>query len=181
MNDKRTLKKHRHMTAVTCGLIAVALCIAPLVGSALAASPQSASGALPSDLFVTKAPPNAIDVVEARKQAQEGKPVVIRGRVGGSAQPFAKGVAMFLITDRGLKLCKDGCADFCNIPKGTVMNSMAAIQVVDGSGRPMRASIDGKNGLKPLADVVITGKVAQVNKKILIVNAEKIFVEPGKK
>ena len=136
---------------------------------------------LPAGLFVTQAPQNALGVAEARQKAQEGKPVVIRGRVGGIAKPIADKMAMFVMTDLSLGLCKDGCADFCQVPREELLSKMAAVQVVDNSGKPLRIAMEGTNGLKPLAEVVVQGTVGKLDKNVLLVNAQNIFVESGKK
>jgi len=52
----------------------------------------------------------AVGVAEARRTAQEERPIVILGRIGAIAKPIAKSCAMFLVTDLGMELCKDGCA-----------------------------------------------------------------------
>lgn len=132
---------------------------------------------LPTNLFVKAVPQNAVAVGEARKTAEEGKPIVIRGRIGGVAKPIADKHAIFMITDLSLALCKDACADFCQLPREQLLNNMATIQVVDSSGHPLRVSIDGINGLRPLAEVVVQGTVAKRDKNFLIVNAQNIFVE----
>jgi hypothetical protein len=136
---------------------------------------------LPSNLFVTQAPANAIGVAEARQKAQEGKSVVIRGRVGGIAKPIADKMAMFVIADLSLGMCKDGCADFCQVPREELLSKMAAVQVVDNSGKPLRVAMEGTNGLKPLAEVVVQGTVGKLDKNVLVVNAQNIFVQAEKK
>jgi hypothetical protein len=142
---------------------------------------KTTEATLPTGLFLAAAPSNALNVGEARKTAQEGKPIVIRGRIGGAAKPIADKYAMFLLTDLSLALCKDGCADFCQFPKEQLMTNMATIQVVDNSGKPLKVSIEGINGLKPLTEVVIQGTVAKRHNNFLIVNAQNIFVEPNAK
>lgn len=53
------------------------------------------------------------------------------------------------------------------------------MQVVDKGGRPLRAALEGANGLKPLSQVVISGTVGpRPNEKVLVVNADWIFVAP---
>jgi len=136
---------------------------------------------LPSGLFVTQPPPNALGVAEARQKAQEGKPVVIRGRVGGIAKPIADKMAMFVMTDLSLGLCKDGCADFCQVPREELLSKMAAVQVLDNAGKPLRIAMEGTNGLKPLAEVVVQGTVGKLDKNVLVVNAQNIFVQAEKK
>ena len=136
---------------------------------------------LPSGLFVTQAPQNAMGVAEARQKAQEGKPVVIRGRVGGIAKPIADKMAMFVIADLSLGKCKDGCADFCQVKREELLSKMAAVQVVDSSGKPLRIAMEGTNGLKPLAEVVVQGTVGKLDKNVLVVNAQNIYVQAEKK
>lgn len=136
---------------------------------------------LPASLFLKAAPPNAIGVNEARKTAEEGKPIVMRGRIGGAAKPIADKYAMFLVTDLNIVLCKDGCVDFCHIPREQLLTNMATIQVVDNSGRPLKVPIEGVNGLKPLTEVVVQGTVSKRDNNFLVVNAHNIFVESNPK
>jgi hypothetical protein len=161
---------------VTLGAFAaLAFVVAPVVSasSAVAAS-------LPAGLFVKKAPEKAVGVGDARKNAKQGKPIVVKGIIGGAHKPIVDNYAVFLLTDSGLPRCKDGCIDFCEIPKEKLMQNMATIQVADESGRPLKASIAGINGLKPLSKVVVAGTVAVRSDKILIINAKRIFVDGGK-
>ncbi len=158
------------------GIVATAL-VGAIVSLALV--PSTVMGGptkLPGGLFVNAPPANAIGVGIARKTAQEGKPIVIRGRVGGVAKPIADKYAMFVISDMALELCKDGCASFCNISRPVLLANLATVQVVDHTGRPVKVGIEGMNGLKPLSEVVIQGTVAKVNKNVMIVNARNIFV-----
>jgi hypothetical protein len=136
---------------------------------------------LPAGLFANAAPTNAIGVGVARKTAQEGKPIVIRGRVGGVAKPIADKYAMFVISDMGLELCKDGCAAFCEISRELLLANLATVQVVDHTGRPLKVGMEGMHGLKPLSEVVIQGTVAKVDKNVMIVNARNIFVNGAAK
>ncbi len=160
-------------------LTIVAMTVVAVLG--VATSAKSDPGKLPTGLFLATAPSNAINVGEARKTAQEGKPIVIRGRIGGAAKPIADKYAMFLVTDLSLALCKDGCADFCQFPKEQLMSNIATVQVVDNSGKPLKVSIEGISGLKPLTEVVIQGTVAKRDNNFLIVNAQNIFVERNTK
>lgn len=134
---------------------------------------------LPADLFITSAPAEAVDVGDARKTAVEGKPIVMRGQIGGLAKPFAEKYAMFVVCDKRLVVCASACSqpgDFCSVPRDQLMANMATIQVVDGNGTPLKASVQGLNGLRPLSEVVIEGTVAKKDNNVLIVNARSIYV-----
>ncbi len=152
-----------------------------LLSAAHAGNVNQAGGSassLPSDLFVSQAPPDAVGVGEARKGAQEGKPIVIKGRIGGLAQPIANKYAIFLLVDLGLTPCSDGCGnDFCGFDQGRLMANLATVQVVDDAGRPLKVSMSGTNGLKPLVPVVVRGTVAKKDATVLIINARHIFVD----
>ena len=176
-------KSSQNWTVMIITIVAVVLIFA-IASAANADRPMPAKGpvaGLPAGLFVTQAPQNAMGVAEARQKAQEGKPVVIRGRVGGIAKPIAEKMAMFVMTDLSLGLCKDGCADFCQVPREELLTKIAAVQVIDNSGKPLRIAMEGTNGLKPLAEVVVQGTVGKLDKNVLVVNAENIFVEGDKK
>jgi hypothetical protein len=168
------------------GIMVVALLIAGLAMGASstwadkAAGPTKAGNAmLPASLFVAVAPANALDVGDARKSAVEGKPIVMRGQIGGLAKPFAEKYAMFVVCDKRLAVCPSGCtnpADFCSVPRDRLMASIATVQVLDRNGALLKSSVEGLNGLRTLSEVVIRGTVAKKDQNILVVNAENIYV-----
>ncbi|MEW6529313.1 MAG: hypothetical protein AB1473_00645 [Thermodesulfobacteriota bacterium] len=160
----------------------VVVAVGLLATSVSARTPGPTRGpaaALPPGLFVASAPPNAIDVGHARKVAQEGKPIVLRGRIGGLAKPFAEKHAMFVLSDMQLAACAPTCSnpgDYCSIPREQLLANLATVQVVDANGMPLRAPMQGMNGLQPMSEVVIRGIVAKRDSNVLIVNAHNIYV-----
>jgi len=139
---------------------------------------------LPGDLFVKQAPPNPIGVGEARQKAEEGKPVVLYGQIGGVAQPFADKYSMFLLADMQLKPPPYGCGspwDFCTEPREKVQANLATIRLVDATGKLLKVPLQGVQGLKPLGQVVVQGTVAKRDQNVLVVNASTIFVKPDVK
>jgi hypothetical protein len=159
-----------------------ALCEGPMTPSWAdkAAGPtKTGNMTLPPDLFISSAPEDALDVGDARKAAEEGKPIVVRGVVGGLAKPFAEKYAMFVVCDKRLAVCPSGCtnpADFCSVPRDQLMANLATIQVVDRTGAPLKASVQGLHGLRTLSEVVIRGTVAKKDNNVLILNAHNIYV-----
>lgn len=140
---------------------------------------RSPAAVLPPGLFVASAPPDALDVGPARKVAQEGKPIVLRGRIGGLAKPFAEKHAMFVLSDMQVASCGPTCGnpgDYCSIPRERLLANLATVQVVDANGSPLRAPMQGMNGLQPMSEVVIRGIVAKADNNVLIVNAHNIYV-----
>jgi hypothetical protein len=138
---------------------------------------------LPTGLFLTTEPKDAKPVEDAKKAAKPGETIVVRGRVGGSADPFVAGRTVFTIVGPGLKSCAENPGDSCKTPWDYCCESTediaahaATVQVVDAAGAPVKADIKGQSGVKELTDVIVVGKVAQADGKVLVVNATGIYV-----
>jgi hypothetical protein len=131
---------------------------------------------LPGDLFVSASPGNAVEVIEARRSARDGEPIVVKGRIGGLTAPFAEQYAIFILSDLSFAACADGCGNLCSVPRDQVIAGLATVQVADEKGNPLKVPIKGVNGLQPMSEVTVVGKVAKANSKLLIINAKNIFV-----
>lgn len=150
-------------------------------------------GGLPAGVLVSESPAGAVDVSafrEAGAKAGEGgegaiKPgqkVVVRGRVGGSAKPFAEGRAVMTLVGRAIKPCNekadDGCTtpwDYCCDPRPTITANSVTVQVVDGRGQPLRTDLRGRKGLKELTEVTVSGTVARVEGGSVVITAERMW------
>ena len=142
---------------------------------------RSSAGAenLPSNLFSAPVPSAAMSVGYARQNAQEGQTIILYGTIGGAAKPIAQNRAIFLMTDTRLPPCTCGCPtpwDSCCAPRQQVMANMATIQIADGAGRPLKASLLGVNGLQPAAELMVTGTVLKRTPTLLILNAQNIHM-----
>lgn len=169
---------------VSCGLM---LAQDPAHTKAGAANAKPAA-TLPVDLFVEKEPDGAKSPEEVKASAKPGDKIAIRGRIGGSANPFVEGRAVFTLIGAGLKACSDNpddkCAtpwDYCCETAADIARHSAMVQVVDAAGMPLRTGLKGVNGLKELSQVTVEGVVQQAKDKILIVNAKAIHVAAAKK
>lgn len=143
---------------------------------------------LPADLFVDMEPDGAKSPEEIKASAKPGDKVAIRGRIGGSPNPFVEGRAVFTLMGPGLKACSDNpedkCAtpwDYCCETAADIAKHSAMVQVVDAAGTPLRTGLKGVNGLKELSQVTVQGVVHQANDKILVVSATAIYVATVKK
>ena len=142
---------------------------------------------LPTGFFVDKQPENAKDVSEARKAGtlKAGDEVVLRGRIGGSKEPFVNGRAVLTLMGRGLKACNENPDDKCSKPwdyccetkEGILANSVT-VQVVDAKGQILRTDMKGRRGLKELSEMVVVGKVASADGKAVVVNATAVYATP---
>jgi hypothetical protein len=142
---------------------------------------------MPPGMFLAGAPAGARDVSEARRAGdlKKGDVVVLRGRVGGSREPFVPGRAVLTIVGRGLGACSDtpgdSCAtpwDYCCETREDILANSVTVQVVEEKGRVLRTDLKGRRGLKELADVVVVGKVATSDARAVVVNATGLWVAP---
>jgi hypothetical protein len=151
-------------------------------------APSQPPEALPAGLMVANAPEHPSDIAEVRKAAADGADVVIHGRVGGSERPFVEGRAAFQLVDLALPTCdKTGpmhdCKtpwDYCCDDKSDVAARSVTVQVVGASGQPLRASLAGVGGLKPMSEVSVKGTVRKSpDGKAMTVNATELYVKQG--
>ena len=148
-------------------------------------SPKTAAAtgaSLPASLFLTAAPADAKDVKDAKPSLKAGDKVVLTGRIGGSREPFVSGRAVFTLVDHRLKTCADDPDDTCKTPwdycceaPDDLNANMATVQVVNAEGQPIKAGLEGVNGLKPLAIVTVVGTVTQADKGNLLVSVDGIY------
>lgn len=148
--------------------------------------PADASTVLPAGLFLEAEPAGVVGVLDSKAAVKAGDRVVIRGKIGGSMDPFVGGRAVFTIMDTGVKGCDemgdDHCPtpwDYCCEPLESRTANAATIQIVGADGRPLKADLKGVHGLDPLAQVCVVGIVAQRDDAgTLVVNAESVYVKP---
>ncbi|MCX5690784.1 MAG: hypothetical protein NTV94_13545 [Planctomycetota bacterium] len=153
----------------------------------VASSVHVPRSSMPETIFATKVPEKVRDVSEARKDSaalKVGDEVVLRGRIGGSKEPFVAGRAITTLVGRGLKACSDHADDKCTVPwdyccetKQDITANSATIQIVDAKGQVLRTDLKGRRGIKELSEVVVIGKVAVADAKALVINATSIVVE----
>jgi hypothetical protein len=147
-------------------------------------SSDAAASALPSGLIATTAPAGAKDILALKRTAKDGDAVVLRGRIGGRKDPIGENRAIITLIDMSLEPCnkkpEDRCAtpwDACCQTPETITANSATVEVVDGNGQLVKASLGGKGGIAPMKQILVTGKVAgPVDQKNLLVRASSIYV-----
>jgi hypothetical protein len=149
------------------------------------AAPQAVpSAAIPAGLLLSEAPAGAKDVAAVVKEAKNGDEVVVRGRIGGRAEPFVGDRAVVQIIDPAIKACSenpgDGCTtpwDVCCEPTDRLLAGSLLVQVLDADGRPLKAGLKGVGGLQPLSTIIVKGKAARPEgSKAVTVNATSLHV-----
>lgn len=149
-------------------------------------APPATAPAVPAEVFVKEAPADAKDIRDAKPAAKKDQTVVIRGRIGGSAEPFSGKRAMFTLVDVRIKACGEGtdekCPkpwDMCCTPRSVLTENSATVQIVDAKGAVLKTTLENVHGLVPLAEVTVKGTVTQADgKQVLVINASEIYVKP---
>lgn len=120
-----------------------------------------------------------------RSSAKAGDEITVRGRIMGNDKPFVEGRAVFILGDpEVLTACNDVPGDKCETPWDACCDSpedkkraTATIQILGADGRVLKEAIEGVKGLKKLATVTVTGKVADGSSAdLMLVNAMAIRV-----
>jgi len=137
---------------------------------------------LPGGFFLQEDPPGVRPLHQAMANANAGEQVTFTGYIGGRAEPFTEGRALFLVTDsEKAPACTDACEipwDACCVPRETIAANSAAVQVVDEAGQTLRLGMKGKEGLAPSVGVTVVGKVREANDEVFIVDASALKVHP---
>ena len=150
------------------------------------ASPATVTAVVPAGFVLNKAPEGAKDVAAVRSGGvKDGDELVVRGVVGGSVQPFVGGRAVVQIIDPSIPTCdkmpgEEGCKTpwdaCCN--KSDITARSATVEVVDAGGNPLKGTLQGVGGIKPLSEVIVRGKARTEGGKSLVVDASGIYVKP---
>ena len=140
---------------------------------------------LPAELFSSAKIDGAISITEARK-LKAGDKVKVKGKIMGTANPFIKGRALFVMGDpEKLTSCDlrpgDDCPapwDVCCDDEKMIKAGILSVQIIDSNGRVLKTGLEGKSGIKKLALVEIEGTVASnSNADAMTINADKIYVK----
>jgi len=173
--------------------IALAALLAAVVGcdnkDAKTTPPQKGdqAAAMPKDLFVAQAPPDAAGVGKIVADAKDGDQVIVLGRVAGRTEPFVPGRAAMVIADMSLPACNerpgDTCPapwDLCCEPQDVLAAKTVLVEVADKEGMTIKAGLKGVGGLKPLSQVIVAGTLKRSpDGKGVSVKAKSIYVKPA--
>ena len=126
-------------------------------------------------------PVGAMPVGEAREKTEDGQDVTLVGLIGGSSEPFVKGLAAFTIVDPKVPYCApdEGCPtpwDYC-CETDAVKQNIATVKIVDDSGKPVTQDAREFLNVKELSTVVVKGKAKRDEQGNLTVATSKIFVK----
>ncbi len=161
---------------------------AAVVGCGQSASPDvSARNLTPvsvdgSKYVLADEPEGAIGVIAARETANDGEPIVVVGRIGGSTNPWIEGRAAFMLLDASMVLVANGtestegevCLDDCCASERA--ESTTLVKVVDAEGKVLAADARQLLGIAADDMVVVRGKANKDESGNFVVLADGIHV-----
>lgn len=169
-------------------LAIVSLCTVPFVGcggGAAADADTRAANRLPVDAakyVLAEEPDGAVGVIAARAEAKHGEPIIVVGRIGGSANPWVEGRAAFMLLDASVvvvangtesapgEVCMDDC---CAIARA---ESTTLVKVIDARGTVLSADARQLFGVTVGDMVVVQGKVNKDEAGNFVVLADGVHV-----
>ena len=100
-------------------------------------------------------------------------------------EPLAPNRAILTLLDSSVKTCDqmpgDSCKtpwDACCEPPETIQANTATIQIVDADGKPLKTTLRGANGIEPLKEVTVVGKVKEAGgANTLVIDATGLYVK----
>ncbi|MGA0898884.1 MAG: hypothetical protein ACO3SO_00605 [Luteolibacter sp.] len=122
----------------------------------------------------------------ARKSAEPGQTLTLKGWVMGHDEPFVQGRAAFILGDpEVITACSerpgDGCTtpwDVCCDDPEDIKRGTVSIQVVNDDGRVLKEGIEGVGGIEKLSKLRVTGTVAEGSTpERLVINASAIDLQ----
>jgi len=147
---------------------AALLAISSGCGTAPGSAPQSSQAAAAVDASqykLTEEPDGAVGVIAAREATDDGDPVVLVGRVGGSEQPWVDGRAAFTLLDASMSVVAEGedsgegeiCAGDCCATER--LHCTTLVKIVNSQGQLVKIDSRELLGLKVSDMVVVKGTV----------------------
>lgn len=172
-------------TNLMCVLAALPAALAGCDGGSSPASRAANEVVIPAARFTTgEKPANAPMLRDVKSMSNVGDKVLFEARVGGRAQPFVDGVAIFMAADPRLISCDQRPGDHCKVPWDYCCENFelmkagtATVQIIDEVGTPYAVSAESQGGIEPLKTVVVQGVVSEKGEDgLFVVDASNIWV-----
>lgn len=127
-------------------------------------------------------PEGALGVISAREAAEDGEPLVLVGRVGGSENPWIDGRAAFTLLDASISVVAEGedseegelCTGDCCAKE--LAGCTTLVKVVDEKGQLVAVDSRKLLGLKESDMVVVQGTAKKDDSGNFVMLARGVFV-----
>ncbi|NOY40446.1 MAG: hypothetical protein GXP26_01230 [Planctomycetes bacterium] len=176
---------------LTATLSIATLAIIAGCGTAPASTPQQSEATanpaanVDASLYkLAEEPDGAIGVIMARESAEDGAPLILVGRIGGSANPWIEGRAAFMLLDASMSVVAEGDAsdegedeicmgDCCATER---LDCTTLVKVVDSQGKIVPVDSRKLLGLKESDMVVVEGTAKKDDSGNFVMLARGIYV-----
>ena len=116
-----------------------------------------------TQFLLDEEPDGAVGVIAARESAEDGAPLVLVGRIGGSANPWIEGRAAFTLLDASMTVVAEGedstdgqiCTGDCCATERLACTTL--VKIVDANGQVVPVDSRKLLGLKDSDMVVVQG------------------------
>lgn len=143
---------------------------------------QVASSIDTTQFLLSEEPDGAVGVIAARKSAEDGAPIVLVGRIGGSPNPWIDGRAAFMLLDASMSVVAEGedsaedelCTGDCCATERLACTAL--VKVVDANGQVVAVDSRKLLGLKESDMVVVEGTAKKDKSGNFSMLANRVFV-----
>ncbi len=136
-----------------------------------------------SQFLLDEEPTGAVGVIMARESAEDGKPLVLVGRIGGAANPWIDGRAAFTLLDASISVVAEGkgsedesklcMGDCCATER---LNCTTLVKVVDAEGKLVPVDSRKLLGLNEADMVVLQGTAKKDESGNFVMLAEGVYI-----
>lgn len=134
-----------------------------------------------SKFLLNEEPDGAIGVIAARESAEDGKPLVMVGCIGGAANPWIEGRAAFTLLDASMTVVAEGedaegaiCTGDCCANERLTCTAM--VKVVDADGQLIAVDSRQLLGVKEADMVVVKGKAQKDKTGNFVMLANRVYI-----
>lgn len=135
-----------------------------------------------SQFMLADEPDGAVGVIAAREAAEDGAPLVLVGRVGGSDNPWIEGRAAFTLLDASVTVVAEGtdseegeiCTGDCCATER--LHCTTLVKIVDEKGQLVPVDARKLLGLRMLDMVVLQGTAKKDETGNFVMLAKGVFV-----
>jgi hypothetical protein len=131
--------------------------------------------------LATAEPAGSSPVGVVRNSCKDGDKIALEGIIGGSTEPFIKGLAAFTIVDPKVSYCppEEHCPtpwDYC-CTQNEVKENIATIKIIDEQGNIVAQDARPLLGIKELSVVIVEGTAKRDDQGNLTLLATKLFLK----
>lgn len=134
-----------------------------------------------SKYLLSEEPDGAVGVIAARESAEDGKPLVMVGRIGGTANPWIEGRAAFTLLDASMTVVAEGemsegaiCTEACCDEERLACTAL--VKVIDPDGQLIAMDSRQLLGVKADDMVVVEGKAQKDKAGNFVMLANRVYI-----